>query len=259
MDADDLRRLAGRTGFDVATLEKDYALTWLIHGVYSNHFLADSLIFKGGTAIRKIFAPEWRLSEDLDFTVLDRVDPERIHKEFDSFFEALEKRSVFRFAFAQFHARPYYIQARIQFDGPFDHKNKVKLDISLTEKLVTDPIRVKKEEEYDVPPCTVLTYSLQEILVEKLRSILQRSYSRDYYDAWRLLQNREFDDRQIGAFLRQKCEMTGVPFDPGAMFDPERLAGAAMHWEPALGRLTPDLPPFNLVVADLKRRLESIL
>jgi hypothetical protein len=35
MDEDELRRLARTTGFDVATLEKDYALTWLPSGTYS--------------------------------------------------------------------------------------------------------------------------------------------------------------------------------------------------------------------------------
>ena len=32
MDENDLRRLARKTGFNVATLEKDYALTWLLSG-----------------------------------------------------------------------------------------------------------------------------------------------------------------------------------------------------------------------------------
>jgi len=32
MDENDLRRRARKTGFNVATLEKDYALTWLLSG-----------------------------------------------------------------------------------------------------------------------------------------------------------------------------------------------------------------------------------
>ncbi len=62
MDENDLRRQARKTGFDVATLEKDYALTWLLSSIYWNESkLRDLLIFKGGTAIRKIYFPEWRL------------------------------------------------------------------------------------------------------------------------------------------------------------------------------------------------------
>lgn len=36
MEEDDLRRLAKSTGFDVVTLEKDYSLTWLLGGIYSD-------------------------------------------------------------------------------------------------------------------------------------------------------------------------------------------------------------------------------
>lgn len=103
MDENDLRRRARKTGFNVATLEKDYALTWLLSGIYwEDSTLRDILIFKGGTAIRKIYFPEWRLSEDMDFTIMQEFE--------------------------------------------------------------------------------VLVYSPNEILVKKLRSILQRGKARDYYD-----------------------------------------------------------------------------
>ncbi len=66
MNEGELRRTAKTTGFDLATLEKDYALTWLLSGIYSRDSkLRELLIFKGGTAIRKIYFPEWRLSERL--------------------------------------------------------------------------------------------------------------------------------------------------------------------------------------------------
>lgn len=68
MDENELRRWARKTGFNAATLEKDYALTWLLSGIYrEDSKLRDILIFKGGTAIRKIYFPEWRLSEAKKF------------------------------------------------------------------------------------------------------------------------------------------------------------------------------------------------
>jgi hypothetical protein len=36
MDENDLRRRARKTGFNVATLEKDYALTWLLSDIYQD-------------------------------------------------------------------------------------------------------------------------------------------------------------------------------------------------------------------------------
>jgi predicted nucleotidyltransferase component of viral defense system len=97
MDEDELRRLAKTTGFDVATLEKDYALTWLLSGTYSRDSrLGKLLILKGGTAIRKVYFPEWRLSDDLDFTVLRRTTAQQVRQYFDLVFKALRDASISR-------------------------------------------------------------------------------------------------------------------------------------------------------------------
>lgn len=253
MDADDLRRLAGQTGFDVGMLEKDYALTWLLHGIYADGSpLADVLVFKGGTAIRKVYAPEWRLSEDLDFTVTKNVKPGAIKKGFEKVFEMLEEWSGFTFEFSQFHDKPYYVQARVRFVGPFNHPNKIKIDISFTEKLVEDPVRIPVEDEYDVPAFAPLAYTLNEVLVEKIRSIFQRGYARDYYDVWRLLKERDFDTDEIRKLLVKKCELADVDSEPELLFDEARLAEAERHWETALSRLTPDLPEFERVIRGLE-------
>ena len=52
-------------------IDKDYALEWLLHGIYhKDSRIRDLMILKGGTSIRKIFFPQtWRFSEDLDFTI----------------------------------------------------------------------------------------------------------------------------------------------------------------------------------------------
>ena len=49
-------------------IEKDYVIGWVLKGISNNKFLLESLVFKGGTALRKIYFTEYRLSEDLDFT-----------------------------------------------------------------------------------------------------------------------------------------------------------------------------------------------
>lgn len=256
MDQDDLRRLAGGSPFDLATLEKDYALTWLLSGIYHVDLLADRLAFKGGTVIRKVHFPEWRLSEDLDFTVLDDVAPAGIRTGFEEAFAWVEDRSDIAFDFTTFHTNPGVVIARAQYLGPLDHKNTVSLDISLDEELVETPVELDIDGEYDVPSLTVLVYPLNEILVEKLRSVFQRGYARDYYDIWRLLQAHNYDLDEIHDLLVEKCERTDVAYRPGLFFGSDRLAAAERHWGPALGRLTRNLPPFDDVITDLRERIE---
>lgn len=50
-------------------IEKDYVLTWKLLAVADSR-LRDHLAFKGGTALKKVYVPEYRFSEDLDFTLL---------------------------------------------------------------------------------------------------------------------------------------------------------------------------------------------
>ena len=63
-----LRRIAVDEGVPLGTVEKDLAITCALK-LISKTSLKHQLIFKGGTAIKKIYQPEARFSEDLDFTV----------------------------------------------------------------------------------------------------------------------------------------------------------------------------------------------
>ena len=51
-----------------AVLERDYCLSWFLVGISQTRFLQEILVFKGGTAIKKCYIPDYRFSEDLDFT-----------------------------------------------------------------------------------------------------------------------------------------------------------------------------------------------
>ena len=64
----EIKREAAKLGIDVAVIEKDYVLSWVLKGIYDSH-LADSLVFKGETALRKVYFADYRFSEDLVFTI----------------------------------------------------------------------------------------------------------------------------------------------------------------------------------------------
>jgi predicted nucleotidyltransferase component of viral defense system len=258
MEEDELRRLAKRTGFDVATLEKDYALTWLLEGIYSAvSKLRNTLILKGGTAIRKVYFPEWRLSEDLDFTILQKVTAQDVRQSFEQIFSSLNKRSNIVYSFSAFNAGTYTILADVQFIGPLRFKNRIAHDISLREKLVEEPEWRKVKPEYaDIPEFKILVYSLNEILVEKIRSVFQRGKARDYYDVWRLMKETSFNSSKIRKLLIKKCKITGVQYKPELMFDVTRLSEAKNFWSISLARLTRNLSDFELVVKELKSMLD---
>ena len=61
---------AGKTGFNIELLEKDYLLTYLLYLIKD----VEGIYFKGGTALNKIFLKHARISEDLDFTLTGKLN-----------------------------------------------------------------------------------------------------------------------------------------------------------------------------------------
>lgn len=60
-----LRRIAAEQKVGLDLIEKDYVLGWLLKGISSSS-ISGKLIFKGGTALSKVYFPlNWRISEDL--------------------------------------------------------------------------------------------------------------------------------------------------------------------------------------------------
>ena len=261
ISAEDIRRIAREEKLAAGIVEKDYALTWLLKGFYlMDSGLDDKLVLKGGTAIRKVYFPQvWRFSEDLDFTVAKAAKPEGIKESMQQAFDRLLRESGINYSFESFHLTEGSIIANVQFLGPLGFTNRIRHDISLKEKLVLEPEhRLIRTNYLDLAEFEVLVYSLSEILVEKIRSIMQRGYSRDYYDVWRLLKENRFKDSEIKELLKIKCKLNGIRWEPNLLFDENRLSEARSFWEKGLQYLTKELPKFEIIISEMKERLSFL-
>ena len=172
-------------------VEKDYFLTLLLDAVSASRFLRDNFIFKGGTALRKIYFRHYRYSEDLDFTLKTQLTEKEIREAWGSAFEYLKKQHNADFRIKDFYSRKWFSDVKVQFTGLKGVKNTVALDILSDETVVgiikeEDVFNPYYEKKFSVP-----VYSIEEILAEKLRSLLQRTRVRDYYDVWYLLTQSE--------------------------------------------------------------------
>ena len=261
ISAEQIRRIAREQKLAAGVVEKDYALTWLLNGFYlRNSGLDDSFVLKGGTAIRKVYFPQtWRFSEDLDFTVAKARKPESIKEYMQKAFETLLRESGINYSFESFHLTEGSIIANVQFLGPLGFTNRIRHDISLKEKMVLLPERRPVRTNYsDLAQFEALAYSLSEILAEKIRSIMQRGYSRDYYDVWRLLKEKKFKDSEIKKLLKMKCELNRIRYEPSLLFDEKRLTEAQSFWEKGLLHLTKELPKFEIIISETKEKLSFL-
>ena len=116
-------------------------------------------------------------------------------------------------------------------------------------------------------------YSLEEIVAEKLRALLQqaemfgrrgwsRSRARDYYDLWRILGTYR-DQMNLVSFdslLREKCAVRAVSFaGPDEFFHNRMLAFVEETWEQSLGPLVPDLPIFETDISELRPQVAQMV
>ena len=214
-------------------------------------------MFKGGTALSKLYFPElWRFSEDLDFTATAKVDIERLEEALTK----IEALSGIQFEITNIHeaGEPVgYIQVNVQYDAVLGQRNTTKLDITLNEELAFDTVTQRHSFE-DVPQFRLEAYSIEEILVEKLRSLYQRARARDYYDIYRLLNQESFDKEEIAEGLQLKAEQQGVELDLETGIPENDVADVHNYWDQALNRLVTEKPEFKKVVSQINNFLYEL-
>ena len=98
-------------------------------------------------------------------------------------------------------------------------------------------------------------YSIEEIFVEKLRSLYQRARARDYYDIYRLLNQESFDDNAIADALCEKSRAHGVDLDVANGIPTDDSEEVRLYWDRALDRFVQEKPP----VDDVLQRINNYL
>jgi predicted nucleotidyltransferase component of viral defense system len=263
------------------TIEKDWILGHFLNAMYSFEEVRKNFVFKGGTCLRKCYFENYRFSEDLDFTLLDRkfeVNMDFINK----IIKKAESTSGAKFYFERKKLQKANevekgFEIKIKYWGA-DHKQNqnplpplrwqtyIKLDISFAEKLLTKPVLkpiIHNYSDKEMIFQSISVYSLEEVISEKLRSLIQRNRPRDVYDIWTLsglfVQN---DYPLIRRLLDEKAKPKNVKFNSVNDFiNQEKGRKNSRAWVSSLGNHLPEnqLPDFDTVYNDVYQFIEKIL
>lgn len=248
----EIQKIASQLELRDTQIEKDYVNSWILKGISKNDYLKDHLIFKGGTLLRKVYYPEYRISEDIDFTFQgDEFDIEKIREEFMNVFEWVYEESRINLEIE--NAKEYEtgnFNFYVSYTGPLGGigaNKSIKVDISSSEIIINEPdekLVVNKysdlqKEQY------ILAYQLDELIPEKMRSLLQRTEPRDLYDLWYMF---EEDDLIIEDYIytfQDKARHKG--YDPDQFVDKvtEKEKTFKQLWEKHLEHQINDLPNFD--------------
>jgi predicted nucleotidyltransferase component of viral defense system len=261
------------------TAEKDYVLGHFLNCFFNFRENRNLFVLKGGTCLRKCYFPDYRFSEDLDFTLLDKsyfLNEEWISEITDLCTQSTGIRfHLIRFEKKQFKDVPKGYHFKIAFWGPNHNQNtapppterwhsKIELDFSFDEELffsvrrsaIQHPYSDKEKFSNQLIP----VYTLNEILTEKVRALYQRNYKapRDYYDVWYLLTNCEFIDvSAISKALLTKCELNDVVVNKDIFLDEQVYNSVKKSWQLSIAHHLPKgrLPNFDVVWNYLKDNL----
>ncbi|MFC1762974.1 nucleotidyl transferase AbiEii/AbiGii toxin family protein [Planctomycetota bacterium] len=280
-----LEQARKNTGMGWAVLERDYLLSWILAAIADYQPLCDTLVFKGGTALKKCYFGDYRFSEDLDFSSLPGVPlGQELETEIDAICrnaaKMVDEYAPVRIEWERYTEKDPHpggqeaFAIRAQLPWQRQPQTRILIEISVDEKVLRSPCHRAVIHDYGEPiEAELQVYTLEEVIAEKLRAILQhqekleergwtRSRARDYYDIWRILgaYQDQLDLSEFVALLREKCQVRDMSFqDADDFFHEKMLAYVERTWDQWLGNLVPKLPSFETVIGQLRPQIITML
>ena len=177
--------IAAKEGLRSQLIELDYVLSWILITISESAKIKNTWVFKGGTALRKIYFPTWRYSEDLDFTITSKYNSSDIEECINQLSMKIMDKAGIDLQIKNVEDLTKIkdresIKIPLTYIGPLlktAHPRSLSLDLTFDEPILTSPKNMIIKADY--PDQTkieksILVYSLTEILTEKIRSIIQR-------------------------------------------------------------------------------------
>lgn len=255
----EIQSVAGKEGVRDTQIEKNYVISWVIYGIANNPFLRENLIFKGGTVLKKVYFPDYRFSEDFDFTFQGKdFDIDAIRAAFTELIEWVYEESRISLSIKdETQHETGNLNFYLSYTGPLGGAgaNKdIKVDISQDEliynvpeeKQIINPYSDLEQEKY-----SILCYTHGEVIAEKMRSLMQRTAPRDIYDLWYLFEIEGLDIEDYIFAFQKKATYKG--------YDPKELTAVverkekifAKQWQKHLANQMTEIPAFNDVWREL--------
>jgi len=251
----EIKEQAREFGVPTSTIERDYVQNWFLSALRPIN-----MAFKGGTGIRKVYIENYRFSDDLDFTLLEPVDADTLRTAvIDAMVRVRDESGIqfeddigFRETKNGFKATTRF---RILHRG---QTSPIKIDLDLTNsdsEQILLPVSDRQVFHHfsDRLETSVASYALEEIMAEKIRSIFQRTRSRDLYDIGQLAGRVDRDI--VRSIVRRKCEYKGVTVDP-TLLRQKREQFAAL-WQVSLGHQIHDIPDFDTAFENVMDEIEG--
>jgi len=192
-----------------AQVEQDLLLSRALVEMFNRPELAEGFVFRGGTALHKLFIfPAGRYSEDID---LVQAEAGPIGPLLDGLRKALDPW-LGTPRWKQGHRR---VTVVYRFDTSFQPviRMRLKVEINTREHFNIRGIE-RRPFTVDNPwfqgTTELPVYRIEELLGTKLRALYQRKKGRDLYDLWLVLRSTDVDPRRIVDCFKRYMDQDNV-------------------------------------------------
>ncbi len=230
--------------------------------------LRETLVFKGGTALKRCYFADYRFSEDLDFTLAAPQPLEDILAGLEGAYAEIRREAGIAFRFARSDRKSHTNSHTfyLAYDGPLPtlSPREVKVDITIREQLVWPvaerPVLRGYTEYEDLPDASqICVYSLEEIAAEKVIALMDkaRNEPRDLYDLWYLATERQVDFAALSPAIERKLAFRARSWSAMSDVLAAKEARYKVLWSLRLEPQMSILPPFEEVFRTVRRQLRE--
>ncbi|MFH0909292.1 MAG: nucleotidyl transferase AbiEii/AbiGii toxin family protein [bacterium] len=190
---------------DWSKIEQDLVICRSVVEIFRHPVLSERLVFRGGTAMHKLFFnPPRRYSEDIDLVQL-KAGP------IGPIFDALRDALTPLLGKPQRKQGPGVVTLtyRMASETPPIVPMKLKVEINSREHFTVMGVQKRRfsiASPWFTGECEVPTFDLNELLATKLRALYQRRKGRDLFDLWLGLTEGKANGRQIVGTFRKYME-----------------------------------------------------
>lgn len=262
----EIENFSSKLGVLKETVEKDYCITWLLIALSSLKKESEDIIFYGGTAIKKIYFPDYRFSEDLDFIGLGGLKTDRILNLWERLYAVIKDKANINFSTERetVERQETRLQFFIVYDGfpELEGLNKrVKVDFAFDFQLFQKPVLKRLYCGYSDMKGLISklsTYTLEAIVTDKISTILNttRTEPRDLYDLWFLLKNCNLKIDIIKSNFESKL---GYALDWTIVTPHLHNIIYKERWLSRLSRQVANPPDFDKVSKEIEQNLKRYL
>jgi len=256
----ELHRFASVEGIRYDQVEKDYVIVWILYGLSQQDFSPEGWFFKGGTCLRHCYYPEYRFSEDIDFSCQPDVsDLNTAQILLNQIGTWIRDNSGIFIAIKTALTIPgdFQVEIPVEYGMGGLRRQKlpsVKIHLTFDEPILTDAvIRPIRPRYSDHSGFEMTCYSKEEIIAEKMRALLQQQMKwprpRDLYDLWFILCRSEerFQPEKIKNLFVEKCKVRQIQPDSAGLISENLREWNKDSWGNILRPLIRAVPDFDKV------------